>query len=107
MNLLDTDMVIELIRQGRYEAGSISIITIIEVLRGIESKKEVRVKELLEKSFNILNLDNDVIKTYCSLFRRLKVEGASIPDADLIIAATAITHNMTLRTGDEHFKRLL
>jgi predicted nucleic acid-binding protein len=29
-----------------------------------------------------------------------------MPDADLIIAATAISRNMTLKTGDGHFRRL-
>jgi predicted nucleic acid-binding protein len=30
-----------------------------------------------------------------------------MPDADLLIAATAISHNTMLRTGDEHFARLV
>ena len=106
MSLLDTDVVIELLRERRYEAGSISIITIIEVLRGIEAEKGSKVKGLLEESFNVLSLDNEVIKTYCSLYRKLREEGTLVPDADLLLAATAISHNIPLKTGDEHFKRL-
>jgi predicted nucleic acid-binding protein len=34
MILLDTDAVIEMLRKKRYAAGAISIITLIEVLRG-------------------------------------------------------------------------
>lgn len=106
MSLLDTDVIIRLLRERRYEAGSISIITLIEVLRGIEAEKVDKVKELLEESFHTISLNNEVIKTYCSLYRKLKEEGTLIPDADLLLAATAISHNIPLKTGDEHFKRL-
>jgi len=106
MNLLDTDMIIELLRERRHEVGAVSIITLTEVLRGLEAKKRARVKELLEESFTLQNLDNEVIETYCNLHQKLKKEGASLPDADLLIAATAISRNMTLKTGDEHFERL-
>jgi predicted nucleic acid-binding protein len=106
MNLLDTGIIIELIRQKRHEVGAISVITLIEVLRGIGARKRPQVKKLLEESFEVLNLDNKAIETYCELYQKLKMEGKSIPDADLLIAATAIAHNMTLKTRDEHFERL-
>lgn len=107
MNLLDTDKIIELLRQRKHEVGYISIITLIEVLRGLETKKRAKVKELLEESFNVLNIDNKVIETYCNLYHNLRKEGVLIPDADLLIAATAISTNMTLKTSDEHFERLV
>lgn len=106
MNILDTDKILALLREKRYEVGSISIVTLIEVLRGLEAKKRPKVKELLEESFNVLSIDNKVIETYCNMYRMLRKEGVSIPDADLLIAATAISHDMTLKTGDEHFERL-
>lgn len=106
MNLLDTDIIIEMLRERKHEVGAISIITLIEVLRGLEAKKRAKVKELLEESFNLLNLDNEVIETYCNLYHKLKEEGTLIPDADLLIAATAMSHNITLKTKDEHFERL-
>ena len=106
MNLLDTLIIIELIRQKRYEVGAISVITLIEVLRGIGARKRYEVKGLLEESFEVLNLDNKTIEIYCNLYQKLKSEGKSIPDADLLIAATAIACNMTLKTRDEHFERL-
>lgn len=106
MNLLDTDIIIELLRKRKHEIGAISIITLIEILRGLEGRKRIKVKDLLEESFNLQSLDNEIIETYCNLYRKLKEESISIPDADLLIAATAISHNMTLRTRDEHFERL-
>ena len=106
MILLDTDVVIEMLRKRRYEAGAISIITLIEVLRGLRAEKRKKVKELLEESFDVLNIDNQVIETYCSIYRNLKEKGMLLPDADILIAATAISNNMTLKTKDKHFKEL-
>lgn len=106
MNLLDTDAVIGLLREKRHEVGEISIISLIEVLRGLEAEKRTQTKKLLEESFNVQGLDNQTIETYCEIYRRLKQEGASIPDADLLVAATAMSRDMALRTSDEHFQRL-
>ena len=106
MILLDTDVVIEMLHKRRYEAGAISIITLIEVLRGLKAEKREKVKELLEESFDVLNINNQVIETYCSIYRNLKEKGVLVPDADILIAATAISNNMALKTRDKHFKEL-
>jgi hypothetical protein len=42
-------------------------ITLIEVLRGIETKKRPKVKQLLAESFNLLSIDNKTVETYCTL----------------------------------------
>jgi tRNA(fMet)-specific endonuclease VapC len=107
MNLLDTDIIIEMLKQKRYRPGAISPLTLIEVLRGINDEKRSKVKELLEESFAVLNIDNPIIETYCGVYRKLKSEGTPLPDADLLIAATAMAHNLVLETNDEHFQRLM
>jgi predicted nucleic acid-binding protein len=106
MNLLDTDVIILMIREKKYAPGAISPVTLIEVLRGIDTKKRAKVKQLLEESFPLIDLDNSVIETYCSIYQSLKKDGSSLPDADLLIAATAIAHAVILKTGDAHFQRL-
>ena len=106
MKLIDTSVLIDNIRNDSYEKGSISIITLIEVLRGISPRKRIRVKQLLEKSFDILNIDNKVILKYCDLYTLLKRKGQLIPDADLLIAATAIVNNLVLVTKDKDFERV-
>ena len=106
MKVLDTDVVVNMLRERRYEAGAISTITLIEVLRGVAAEKRGEVKKLLEEAFEVLPLDNRAIETYCSLYNELKGGGESIPDADLLIAATAISQDAILRTGDRHFERL-
>ena len=80
--------------------------TLLEVLRGIDDKKRQQVRQLLEESYSILNLDNSIIEAYCRIYRKLKEEGNLLPDADLIIGATAIAHDLILETKDAHFIRL-
>jgi predicted nucleic acid-binding protein len=106
MKLLDTDAVIDQLRKRKHQPGAISVITLIEVLRGTTLEKRTTVKELLEESYLTLNLDNDSILTYCDLYAKLREEGQTLPDADLLIAAGAISRGMPLETRDAHFRRL-
>ncbi len=106
MNLLDAGTLIDNMEKNNYTPAIISPITLIEVLRGIEDKTRLQIRQLLEESFSILNLNNSIIEAYCKIYRKLKEEGNLLPDADLIIAATAIAHNLILETKDTHFLRL-
>ena len=93
-------------KRNNYAPTLISSITLIEVLRGIEDKKRLQVRQLLEESFSVLNLDANIIEAYCRIYRKLKEDRSLLPDADLIIAATAIAHDLVLETKDAHFLRL-
>ena len=106
MNLLDTGIVIEMLREKKQRQGIISIITVAEILRGINAQKRPAIKQFLEASFAVLNLDSTIVEKYCDLYSDLKKKGSLLPDADLFIAATAMTHNLTLETTDAHFQRL-
>lgn len=106
MNLLDTGIVIEMLREKKQRQGIISIITVAEILRGIDAQKRPAIKQFLEESFAVLNLDSTIVEKYCDLYSELKKKGSLLPDADLFIAATAMTHNLTLETTDAHFQRL-
>lgn len=106
MNLLDTSIVIDNMEKNNYAQACISVITLLEALRGLGDQKRLAAKKLLEESFSIVNLDNSIIETYCRIYQVLKEEGNLIPDADLIIAATAKAHDLTLETKDAHFHRL-
>lgn len=106
MRLLDTDAIIDQLRKKKHQPGAISVITLIEVLRGTNREKMTTVKELLEETYPTLNLDNDSILTYCDLYARLKDEGQTLPDADLLIASAAISRGIPLETRDAHFQTL-
>ena len=106
MILLDTGVVIDNLDQDNYMSAAISTITILEILRGIEDKKRFSTKQLLKESYTVLNLDDEIIEKYCYIYQNLKEKGNLLPDADLLIAATAIAHDLTLETKDAHFQRL-
>jgi len=57
MKLLDTTIFIEMLKEKRYEPAAISIITLIEVLRGLEDRKRGSVKQLIEESFEVKGLE--------------------------------------------------
>ena len=61
MKLFDTSVVIEHIKRGVFEKGAISVITLIEILRGVAPEKRARVKELLEKVHSAVDISNSVI----------------------------------------------
>jgi len=108
MIILDTDVLIEVIKRG-VEPGdwAISIITLIEFLRGVSPGKVGAVKDRLERAFTVIPLTNEVVETYCRLYRKLKERGELIPDADLLIAATSIALKAPLATLNvKHFGRL-
>jgi len=94
------------LKKDVYDKALISSITLLEVLRGIDDKKRLQVRQLLEESYSVMNLDDSIIEAYCRVYRKLKDDGSLLPDADLIIAATAIAHNVVLETKDTHFLRL-
>ncbi len=99
MIILDTDVLIEVIRRGVKPGDwAISIITLIEFLRGVSSSKVSAVKDRLERAFT---------ETYCRLYRKLKKRDDLISDADLLIAATSIALKIPLATLNvKHFNRL-
>jgi len=104
--LFDTSIVIKMIKEDKFELGSISVITLIEILRGIDKERREKIKGLLEEVFDVLGIDNKVITEYCTMYDSLKKNSKLIPDADLLIAATAKANNMILKTKDFDFNRL-
>lgn len=107
MILVDTDALIECIRSGRRIGDAISVVTLLEYLRGVPAEKRALVKELLEEAFDVVWLDNEVILKYCELYDSLRGRGELIGDADLLIGATAIAKGFRLYTRNmSHFSRL-
>ena len=104
MALFDTSVVIDMLRGRKdFSIGSISVITMFELLRGVRIDKRVEVKNLLEDSFDVIGMDNKVILTYCDLYSSLREAGKLVPDSDLIIAAAAKAYGETLQTRDKRF----
>ena len=121
--LLDTDILSEVIKsrdvnvQLRAQAyladhGQLqfSIITRYEVLRGLKAKDAFRQAFAFERQCAqslVLPLDDDVVVQAAEIYGLLKKQGAVIGDADILIAATALVHDLTLVTGNlDHFRRI-
>ena len=107
MRLYDTNIIIEQLRNSDSQPGGISVLTLLELLRGVSEEKRQNLKENLEVLYRVQSLSNEIILEYCSLYTSLRNESETIPDADVIIAATALTGSDVLVSEDLHFERLL
>lgn len=95
-----------------YSAGlAISAVTLAELWEGIEGSKDPAVgrQGLLDflRLVRVLPLSNEVAMVFGREAVRLGQSGQRIPDFDLVIAATALHHNLTLLSNDRaHFSRI-
>jgi tRNA(fMet)-specific endonuclease VapC len=120
--ILDTDILSELLKQhplvlqrvrtylAEHERLAFSIITRYELLRGLKAK-QARTQEaaftLLCQASLILPLTDQVVERAATLYGELHRQGALLPDADLLIAATALDANRILVTNNlAHFQRV-
>lgn len=71
----------------------LSVITQIELLTKTEPVEEYTTMQLLVQSLNVLSLDEPVVRETIRLRQQHRIK---LPDA--IIAATALTHGLTLVT---------
>ena len=118
---LDTDMVIEVLRGkqrvvdrmnqlGRDTQVSITGLTIYELYKGVavmqdeDRKKEV--EEFISRA-EILELDLKAERKAGEIYADLRRKGKLISDADILIAAIAVTNDSILVTNNtEHFRRV-
>ena len=120
MRILDTDVCVELLRgnkrlleRRRSETDAVvtSWITACELYYGAErsARREanrVAVSDLL-RATTILPLNHLAARWFGTLRARLEHEGRRIEDADLLIAALALSHGAVLVTGNTgHLRRI-
>lgn len=123
-SLLDTNIltaylkqdseVVTRVKQHLDEVGrpSLSIITYYELLRGLKEldrKREQRLAEFedLVDRFHLRILTRRVMGIAADLYVELRRRGEPLEDADILIAATALAHNLMLITDNEkHFHRV-
>jgi len=120
--LLDTDILSELLKQHPIVTRratqyltehlhlAFSLITRYEILRGLKAK-QARAQEAAFETFcqacMIVPLTEATVSVAADLYGDLYRRGALIPDADLLIAATALVEGRTLVTNNrEHFARI-
>ena len=86
--LIDTCIIIDYYKKRKIieiEGCAISIITLLEFLRGIPDNKRKGMLNLLKCMFKVINVDDDIILKYCEIYNDLKRKGKMLDDADLLI----------------------
>lgn len=86
----------------------LSVITIGEIAKGIEklpkSKRKQELNSWLKEDLlvrfdgKIIPLDTEVLMQWGILIARLELSGTTLPAVDSLIAATTLTHKLTLVT---------
>jgi tRNA(fMet)-specific endonuclease VapC len=100
--------VVEFVDSLDYDDVYLSVITIGEIIKGIEklprSKRKQELHTWLREDLlarfggKIIPIDNDVITAWGMLIARLELAGTPIPAIDSLIAATALTFAFSLVT---------
>ena len=89
----------------------ISAVTLMELYYGAYKSQKVEsnlVKvKTIESAIEIIPVSHIMVEIFGLLKTKLEGEGARLDDFDLILAATALSHNLTLVTNNEkHFARI-
>lgn len=119
--LIDTDIIIyslkgnttvaDHLRRHRTDPIVISVITYGEMVYGARKSNQIernlatahRVAEI----YPMLAVTQSVIETFAGIRASLDTAGMRLDDMDLLIGATALSHNLTLVTNNEkHFSRI-
>jgi tRNA(fMet)-specific endonuclease VapC len=89
---------------------SIAIITRYEVLRGLIAKGATKQQAIFEHfcmTNEVIGIDDAVIVRAAEIYATLHRQGQLIGDADILIAATALTYGYGVATNNErHFWRV-
>jgi len=117
--LLDTDICIELLRGNRTvtdchaaasQTAAVASITVGELYYGVEKSAKRRHNRSLVDQFlltvPIIHTTVPILRTFGELKATLDRQGLPLPDADILIAATALNCCEYLVSGNvEHFQR--
>jgi len=93
-----------------YPILNLSSITYYEILSGLEHKqaaKQIKVFEQVLTKCKIINIDKPSMKLSAIEYGRLKRNGITIGNSDLLIAGVALSHQLNLVTNNtRHFKHI-
>jgi tRNA(fMet)-specific endonuclease VapC len=119
--LLETSVAIHVLRGNetiasrleallRGEEAAVSACTVAELLYGVEravahTVERDHVARFLQ-AFTVLPFDVEAARAYAHMEAGMRQLGQRIPVMDALIAATALSHGLTILTADEHFRRV-
>ncbi len=87
--------------------AAISVITVFELFRGVESDKHIAQRQELIDLCTILDITPSISTHAASIYTHLKKKGALIHMEDILIAATALHwHYPIITTNTKDFTRI-
>lgn len=120
--LIDTDILSELFKGHalvktnaaayirKHNLLTISHIAKYEILKGLKAKKAEKQIEAFQRfclANRVLPITDDAVVKAADIFALLKEKGAIISDADILVAAIALTNNLILVTNNtRHFSNI-
>ncbi|MCY4426657.1 MAG: PIN domain-containing protein [Halieaceae bacterium] len=78
----------------------------LELWNGARGQQEQKVLREFASILPELPIDNDVWEASYDLARRARVQGITVAATDVVIAACALHHGVSLETADTDFDRL-
>jgi tRNA(fMet)-specific endonuclease VapC len=95
---------------AEYGRLSFSTITRYEILCGLKAQhatRQILAFDELCAASNVLPLTDPIVVRAAEIYADLRVQDQLIPDADILISATALTYGLVLTTGNvAHFARV-
>lgn len=116
--LVDTSLLIDFFRKRDKSKAALfrladrgrlclSVVSAFEVKAGITSERQQRDFDLLTQNMDVLALDAACADVAAGVYQDLKARNALIGLADLLIAATALRHELPVATlNTKHFGRI-
>jgi tRNA(fMet)-specific endonuclease VapC len=117
--LVDTDWVIdglgghglEVLDRLSEHGLAVSMVTLGEVFEGAhvfpDPEEKLRAYREFLSGYRVLPVSEGIMERFAGLRAGLRRQGTLIPDFDLVIAATALEHGLTLLTRNtKHFTRV-
>lgn len=120
-HLVDSDWIInarakipgslETLRRLRAEGLAVSIVSLGELYEGAfifpDPMADIRSTRRFLDGYAVLNLSEPIMELFGRNRALLRRQGQRIPDLDLLIASTALAHDLTLVTRNRrHFERI-
>ncbi len=106
--LLDTGIIFDFFIDGPFAGiteellgagkGCVSSITVYELFRGVRNKKHIEQRKKLLVYIHTLDLNSVIAVNAGKIYTELRSSGLTVDNEDILIAATAMHHNIEIYT---------